>query len=48
MIKLGNTWFNPQEVRKMSFKKFEETYKDILKDYNLKVAFIECGGKIKK
>ena len=48
MVKLGNTWFNAVEVRKLSYKKFEELYKDILKEYPIKKAYIELGGKIKK
>jgi len=48
MIKLGNTWFNPIEVRKMTLKQFTETYKDLLKEYPIKKAYIELGGKIKK
>lgn len=47
-IIIGNTGFNKESVRKMSFKKFEEQNKHLLYlGMSLEDAYVKCGGKIK-
>ena len=47
LITLGNGQFIKEEIAKMTFSKFEKTFKGKLKGISLKDAYKKCGGKVK-
>jgi len=45
-MKVGNTDFNADAVKKMKFEDFKKTYTPILKGASLEEAYTACGGVI--
>ncbi len=44
MIKVGNTSFREEVIRKLSLKQFKDAYKDILKGQDLDRVYKEVTG----
>jgi len=44
MIKVGNTSFQEETIKKMAFKEFKETYKVILKGRDFKEVYQKITG----
>lgn len=44
MIKIGNTSFQEEAIKKMTLKEFKGTYKDILKDQDLEKTYRQITG----
>ncbi len=48
MVKIGNTSFREEVIKKMNFKEFKEIYTPVLKGQDLKKVYEEVTGTAKE